>query len=293
MKKLVGLVLLMIAGYSSASFAPGQYTMSSIHSTEFQKLIQDVHQQYGSQMLLVFDDDNTLETTDKLHHGYLGGVAWFDWQAGLLKSNSKSAFLVADSFSELLKVQWYLFQHIPMVETESGLAQEIQRMQAIGVPVMIETARGPVMSQVTDQALQAGHFHMNYGLDQAWAPFIPNQKNCGIARQKRWVSFAHGVYYTSGQNKGLLLDCLFNRENHQPRAIVFVDDTVKNDSSVWQYFKQVYPSIAIYTVHDTHLDQMMADFTEQQKQQANALWQKMKPGYEQWRNAFTPSRKSV
>lgn len=286
MRKMLGCVGgLLVSAVATAHLAPGEYQMQSIASPSFHQLVESVHSQYGNDMLLVFDDDNTLETTDKPDYGYLGGVAWFDWQAGLLKDQPHSTDLVAHSYAELLQVQQYLFERIAMIPTEDGLVDEVSRFEMAGVPTVVETARGPEMAGPTYRELQRSHFHFNFSSNRYLAPFIPTAQYCGVTASGRRASYAQGVYYTSGQNKGLMLTCLLNKFKQQPKAVVFVDDTQRNDDNVWQYYKRYHPGVAVYAVHDLHQQATVAGFDQHQKQLASQRWASMRAAYQRWRHS--------
>ncbi|MDF1795088.1 MAG: DUF2608 domain-containing protein [Coxiellaceae bacterium] len=281
-KLLIVLLSLTFTAASAAEALPGEYQMRNLVSADFKHLVNQVHQQYGKDMLLVFDDDNTLETTDKKLDGYLGGVAWYNWQSDLLKNHPDSKQLMAHSVPELLTEQRFLFGVIPMRPTEHKLVHMIDRFEKQKVPVLVETARGPEMDKVTEESLQQAHLHFTYHSKQVLPTFKPSDRLCQVSASGRDASLDRAVYFVSGQNKGAMLDCLFVRLGQYPKAIVFVDDTNSNDQQVYDYFQQHYPNIKVFTVTDNHLQSMMNHFGAKQKRQAWQRWQQLQPAYQQW-----------
>ncbi|MDF1654253.1 MAG: DUF2608 domain-containing protein [Coxiellaceae bacterium] len=281
-KLLVGLLSMAFGGVCAHTVLPGKYQMHNLVSADFKHLVKQVHQQYGKDMLLVFDDDNTLETTDKKNYGYLGGAAWYDWQSGLLKNNPDSKQLMAHSVSELLTEQRFLFSVIPMRPTEHKLVRMVDQFEKQRVPVLVETARGPEMGDVTQNSLQKAQLHFNYYNKAVLPTFKPSDRLCQVSASGRDASLARAVYFVSGQNKGEMLDCLFVRLGQYPKAIVFVDDTDSNDREVYHYFQQRYPTIKVFTVTDNHLQSVVSHFRAKQKHQAWKLWRQLQPQYQQW-----------
>lgn len=193
----------------------------------------------AKQILVVFDDDNTLLTTPKhcptpsaLTCQYLGGAAWYQWQEHLLKTNPDSPFLVAKSIAGLDRVNTLLFAMMPMQPTEPDVPSLLRTLQRMHVSVMIETARSPDTAAVTWNQLLRNHVALNEHpiVDRAAYYSLP-AKRCGRAE---WgdqpVSVEEGVLYTSGRDKGRMLSCLlgYKPERSPYRAIVMVDDGAKN-----------------------------------------------------------------
>jgi len=205
----------------------------------------------AKQILVVFDDDNTLLTTPKhcptpsaLTCQYLGGAAWYQWQEQLLKTDPESPFLVAKTIAGLDRVSTLLFAMMPMEPTEPdvpGLLRDLQRMD---VSVMIETARSPDMALITWNQLLRNHVALNeHPIGDRVTYYSLPAKRCGRAE---WgdqpVSVEDGVLYTSGRDKGRMLSCLlrYKPERSPYRAIVMVDDGAENLVHVHDALSQHY-----------------------------------------------------
>ena len=91
----------------------------------------------AANVLVVLDIDNTLLATDQ----DLGGDAWFNWQAGLLKSEPKSEHLVAKSFGGLLRVQGKRVGDFAVLEAILD--------DSVGEPLAIRVERGGALVEVS------------------------------------------------------------------------------------------------------------------------------------------------
>ena len=284
MKSLIRvLVVVSTVVLASISYASLQLPVQDISAKPFQQLIEQLHERYGDDLLVVFDDDNTLETTDKAHYGYLGGVAWYNWQSDLLKFHPDSKQLMAHSVPDLLTVQHFLFDVTPMVPTEKRIGKMISQLEYQGIDVLVETARGPALAVDTYHGFDQAHLKFNYHANASLPLFKPSPKVCGVNAAGRDARFAKGVYFVSGQNKGAMLDCLFHRlDANIPKVIVFVDDTQHNDDDVLHYFKQYYPSVNVYAVRDLHMQSVVAHFGDKEKQQTLLNWHSLRQQFISW-----------
>jgi hypothetical protein len=239
----------------------------------------------ASQLLLVFDDDNTLETTDKFgcqgsatpRKGatcqFLGSVAWSTWQSGLLKTDPQSKRLVAKTADAFYNVENTIFGLISMVPTEPNLAAYINTIELAGVPTIVETARSADMLNNTQHQLAYAGFKFtdlepNLSLD-----FKPSASG-------REVALQHGVMAVAGQNKGQVLLSLFAHikalyPNYTaPKAVLFVDDTNQNDIDVLTALKA--KAIRVYTFTDNHMQPWVSLFANNRlKRQASRRWDRL------------------
>jgi hypothetical protein len=263
MRFFLAFMCVSIACLSSANTLPKVADFAPIQ-TLVKKLVA-----HHKRVLLVFDDDNTLLTTPKSYAActhppynkslkcqYLGGVAWWAWQSGLLKKNPQSPLLVAHTFGGLLSVQAYLFGVTHMQLTDPRLPAELAKMQAQKrVQAIVLTARGATMARVTEAQLQySGLFFKGSGISVPATqgatlsnPFMPG-KLCGISiKHPRSVLYQKGVFYVAGQNKGVMLHCLLNITEHQKAFadIIFMDDQAKNVVDVDRAFVHT-PGITLH-----------------------------------------------
>lgn len=205
----------------------------------------------AKQILVVFDDDNTLLTTPKqcptpnaLTCQYLGGAAWYQWQEQLLKTNPESPDLVAKTLPGLDRVNALLFAMMPMEPTEPDVPELLAGLQRMHVSVMIETARSPDMAVMTWSQLLRNHIALNeHPIVNRLAYYSLSAKRCGRAE---WgdqpVSVEEGVLYTSGRDKGRILRCLlaYKPKKSPYRAIVMVDDAANNLVNIHNALSQHY-----------------------------------------------------
>ena len=173
----------------------------------------------ASQVLLVFDADNTLLRLTSS----LGSDQWFIWQSGLLAKapeQGPSPYLGACDFQELLKVQGILFFLGSMVPPEPSSPGIVQKLQAGGFPSMVLTSRGADYRDMTMRELRRNGYEFKAGAPKlrSDAAFDPGAN----------ASYEDGVFMTSGQDKGRMLALLLASVREEFKAIVFVDDSVKH-----------------------------------------------------------------
>jgi hypothetical protein len=213
---------------------------------EVARHVEKLAEKHGPKnVLLVCDLDNTLLA---MNQG-LGGVAWFDWQARLLKENPKSKELVATDFGGLLRVQTLLFALGRMHRVEHRNAEMIRDLQKRGVRTLILTSRGPACRDSTEAALRDNRLDfarkapsVKGGFPKKGLPYDPNDTSAaGITPEEakrfglgkpRPASYANGVFMTSGQHKGAMLLALLAHCPRRFSAIVFVDDKKKHAEEV-------------------------------------------------------------
>ena len=275
LRVIIVLSLLFFCQYTFASAIKTAADFASIQRFINTALIKDQHLR-PQEILLVLDDDNTLTTNKKDCKNpsarscqYLGGVAWFDWQNGLLstyqQTGQRSKDLVATNFNGLLAVQRFLFQNTKMDLTDPALPRIIKQLQSHGVSVMMEGARDPWMHGITEEQLKLnGLVFKHSGLpppEGIAGNFIPSKRLCGVAIATHKIArYEDGIYTVNGQDKGKMLQCLFNLtgDEHLYKAIVFVDDKNYNIQSMYRQF--VHSSLSIYAFHFTREDRSVAAF---------------------------------
>ena len=226
--------------------------------------------------LVVMDDDDTLTMmpcSDGMDSGgcqYLGGPAWYAWQAGLIGSGSP--YSAAKTQDELLNISALLFAMNKMAYTEDDLAAVLNSLALSGVRLLVLTARGGSTVSATEMQLEnltvPGSGHSSFldlirsnalvmgDIPSLPGPFVPCS---GTGARK--VTYQQGVMYVAGQNKGLMLKCLlqyYGRLNSGKTAapvknIVFIDDTQENVDDVYRAFKSS-PGFQVKALHYTALD---------------------------------------
>jgi len=200
--------------------------------------VEEQATKYGrSQVLLVFDIDNTLLTATN----DLGSDQWYSWQEKMMKDPNCRPTCVSTNVDDLIRAQGLLFTLGKMKATETELAEKIKKLQAKGQKVILLTSRGHNFRSLTEASLAANDMqfanstlHTSKDLNVSYLPYdITRPEQAGLnqadietagLKAARPVSFQNGIYMTSGQNKGVMLKVLLNRYQKNYKAIVFADD---------------------------------------------------------------------
>lgn len=282
-----GLKSLILASALATSFVSvkASATAEMYASDQFSAVTQAVEQLTSgtskySNTLIVMDDDDTLTMMECQEPGnpkkcqYLGGPAWYDWQSGLLGSNSP--FKVASDKEELLNINTLLLSINNMPYTDQAIPSILNKLSYQGSQLLVLTARGSETASATANqfaSLPTGknvsydHFqdlisqnalhgkHSN--ISSIASPFLPD--SCQALRP---VSYQQGVMYIAGQNKGHMLLCLLQRtQSEHISNIVFIDDTLKNVEDVYTTFENS-TRYRVKAIHYTALQQHKAALTE-------------------------------
>ena len=121
-----------------------------------------------------------------------------------------------------------------MQPAQADAAELVKRIQAAGLNVIVLTSRAPDCSQKTFADLN------NYGFNfttAAWPPrdgypepFLPEGGD-------RPVLYENGVFFTAGQDKGVMLKALLEKTSDpQPVIIVMADSSRENLNAVMKVF---------------------------------------------------------
>lgn len=170
-----------------------------------------------SQVLVVFDIDNTILATDD----DLAGEHWFLWQSEMIKAGNFDDGAVAKTLDELLVVQGWLYTIGRMHAVEPRIPDDVKQLASRGTRFMALTSRNPEIRDVTLRELAKNGFDLGAsapGPSGGYAgPFVPEAG-------AKPVIFERGVMLTSGQNKGVMLRALLAKTGATFSDIVFVDD---------------------------------------------------------------------
>lgn len=274
MRIIILLTLLLSSVYSLAQPHSSQQQVSSIQAPVSHALEQLKSAGIAPEhILVVFDDDNTLETTNKFdgHNQYLGSVAWSNWQSALIKTDPTSQYAIAKNDAAFFADENYIFSMIPMTPTEPGLASFIHTIEQQGTPVIVETARSATDLNSTQAQLQKATMSFSNLEPDLSLDFTPPGG--------REVALQHGIMLVAGQNKGLMLQQLFAHIKalypsfKAPQAIIFVDDTNKNDDDVYNAF--VNSGITIKTFTDNHMQPYVKRFNQHDKLLTTQAWHRL------------------
>lgn len=250
--------------------------------------VLDLIKQYGPQkVLVVLDIDNTLLALNQ----DLGSDQWFNWQENLLKQSPKSPHLVAPDFNGLLKVQRILHTLSQMHPPEPLLPELITDLKKKGCTFVLLTSRGPEIRDATQRELSRNGYDFTkvslkihepvrgrflpYTFDRRKKPLLPPELLKRLTAGKpRLVSYAEGIFMTSGQHKGLMLRSLLARTDRHFEAICFVDDHEKHSKRMRAAFKG--SKIDLSTFRYSREDGNVAAFHRSNKHHVVQGWRKLK-----------------
>lgn len=240
--------------------------ISAAHFSTIKKIIaQNKHPHH---LLLALDNDDTLTMMpcpSLKNCQYLGGPAWFSWQAALPARNPDRIW---KTFPQLLAINNLIFTMSKMVLDDPAIPSALQLADQRGAHIVVVTARGDDMSNATEKQLSENHI----------LPFI--EKNAIRATHHEWhakrrVVYSHGILYLAGQNKGeMIKQFLANtHETKRIQQIIFVDDTLQNVKDVANAYKN-NPAVHVISIHFTRLATHKANFLKSKKLQqiANQRW---------------------
>ncbi|MES2614830.1 MAG: DUF2608 domain-containing protein [Bdellovibrionota bacterium] len=240
----------------------------------------------SSHILMAFDIDNTLLTTQP---GFdLGTTQWWDWQNDLINNDKSSPFLVATNFNELIQINNFI---IPLMQTkkiDENIDVQIKREQSHGVKVIALTSRDTGLFPATEKQL----VNNNINLKSEWSreletqgPFVP--PNFDFTRP---LLYTNGIFMTTGQNKGIVLQYILNQfllvTKAQPQVIIFIDDSQKNIDNVNAAFKNIN-NIRLFTYRYSKEEERVNNFANnknQEKETAQKQWISIKSIQGQWLN---------
>lgn len=252
--KLFLSVVLSFAFVSCSTFTSQESLVSEKKEVSlYQEMKEDIKtrtQDFKKEdVLVVFDIDYTM-----LQNSIgLGSEAWFYWQEELLstKSNQK----VAKDFDGLLRVQGLLYDMDPMKLTDKNLDKVLASLQEENYKTIVLTSRGPEFRTPTERTLKANGLDFNktkIGHDIA-GKFLPykleelsdKDKETLRNNEARPSSYMNGIFMTSGQHKGIMLQSLLKKFDYKPKYVFFVDNHQKQVDRVYDSMNGV-TNVVVY-----------------------------------------------
>lgn len=234
--------------------------------------------------LLVLDDDDTLTMlpcSSKSDCQYIGGPAWYQWQANLKPTNPDR---VSTTTNGLLSVNTLVLDMSRSVLVEKDILDTLKLAKKRGVRILVATARGYNMLAATEKQLSENHLLSIISSDTITAlngktslpgPYLPKDA-------KYPIQYQNGILYLSGQNKGAMLKAFLNKTDkiNDIKHVIFVDDTLKNDQQMAAEFKND-PNIQVDSIHYTYLKDHKLAFLKgnraaQLQSTANKRWHTIK-----------------
>lgn len=296
MMKSIRILCLILSTFflSTTAFAYSTIITENSFSTIQQMIAVSKHPHH---LLVVLDDDDTLTmepcypysvgTKAASQCQYLGGPAWFSWQAGLSKNDSNRIW---KTFPQLLAINDLIFTMSKMPLDDPSIVATLKTVHQIGAHVVIASARGYSMMNPTENQFQRdGILHLieesaiKTPTDHIGFPgfYMPTPWNNKPVRR---IAYEHGILYLAGQNKGIMLQ-QFLKKTHQTNhinKIIFVDDTYQNVKDVAAAYqldpKASTQKINVISIHYTRLANHKAAFLKSKTLQgiANTQWKNIK-----------------
>ena len=231
-------------------------------------------ERFGRQnVLMVFDIDNTLLAMEQ----GLGADQWYDWQKGLANDDPCNLRNVGNRFA----VQGALYFASAMRQTQADAAEQVEAVQAAGIPAIALTSRGQDYRLQTFRELRRNGYSFTWsaigppgGYDE---PFIPVEDG-------RLSRYEDGVFLTAGQHKGEMLYALLQKTGVAlPAVIVMVDDKQKNLDAVKETFGEL--DMPVHAWRYTGEDENVATFDPEK---AHDQWQAIEQALRQVQQVLGP-----
>jgi len=125
-------------------------------------------------------------------------------------------------------------QSSTMHPVQENASQLVQRIQDAGMKVIVLTSRGPGCRSQTFADLRDNGFDFT---SQAWPPVEGYREPFLPAGGNLPVVYEDGVFFTAGQNKGLMLKALLEKTGGpQPVLIVMADQSRESLNEVMKEF---------------------------------------------------------
>lgn len=242
-----------------------------------------------SNVLVVFDIDNTIMTMPQ----NFGSDQWFTWQSdNCFGKKELPEFCVTNKFDDLLDVQGQIFALSNMIPTETATVAVIKNLQKLGYKVILLTSRGPAFRDATERALYNNSMDFSKsaigpknGFVSTYTPYYLDQyKKYGLTKsdlekmgnqKPRPVSYTHGIFMTSGLNKGIMLKTLLNKTKSKFKAIIFSDDHEKHTTRM-QAIMGNGKEGDVTTFRYSKIDPVVKAFHASDKSESINAWKKLK-----------------
>jgi len=195
-------------------------------------------------VLVILDIDNNILTSET----DIGSDVWYQWQRGKLAVKPTKAQKVDCLFQDSIGL---LYELGTMRLIENDVPAIIADWQKAGNTVIALTSRSPLYRTATERELSRAGIDFNES-----ALKVKGEEKTPVFREviKRPSSYMKGVFMTTGQNKGEMINYLLAKTGQKFDAIIFVDDTKKNISNVYNAFKD-NKSVDTYVFHYTKVEE--------------------------------------
>lgn len=223
--------------------------------------IEDIYQhikpsEFNEDTLVIFDIDNTIAYPGPNYH--LGSEQWFystleNYQAQGMTSDQALAALLPLSF-QILEYTW-------MVPVEPTTVHAINDLQKKGIIAIALTARSLDLTHRTLEQLWRIGIHFN-GKGPAQCPIVSDSNG------KPPALYIQGIIFSAGRDKGEALIDWLNQMNYHPKKIIFIDDKIKNITTVQKAVrKRNYPFVGLrYGYLDAYKKSITPEIMEKELQ---------------------------
>lgn len=258
--------ILLISFYAAMAYSAERITTSQIQ--DVQEFVTKKKADLGAEsILVVYDFDNTLMAMNQ----DAGSDQWYHWQQAAIKAGNKKEAWVQTQ-AELYELHYKLFALGQMHAVEKETPAVVKAIQDMKIKSIVLTSRGDVYRNDVEMELERINTGFKTSAIGPEGGYPSTFKPDGI-ENAREISYQDGIVMSSGQNKGQILKWLLKKTGANFKAIVFVDDTLRNIENV----EKEYPEDkSVTTFYYTHEEARVKKF-EKDKSQANAEWKKLKP----------------
>lgn len=260
------LLLALLISLLTISCAANRPTRHSGETADVGEFVADIRSQAArvgaKRVLAVFDLDNTLLAMEQ----GLGSDQWYEWQKEQSGHNRCDPRVVGDR----LAVQGALYFASAMRPTQPDAPQQLREIQDMGVAVIALTSRGVDFRLQTFRELRRNGYDFRRSAlapETGWfEDFLPDN---GL----RPVRYEDGVFLTTGQHKGAMLDALLRRTGADlPSVIMMLDDKQVNLDAIHETFDSL--GVAVRSWRYTREDGLVAGFDPGTSDQ---MWQQAAP----------------
>ncbi|MBT8062512.1 MAG: DUF2608 domain-containing protein [Gammaproteobacteria bacterium] len=222
-------------------------------------------------VLAVFDLDNTLLAMEQ----GLGSDQWYEWQKEQHAHEPCDPRVVGDR----LAVQGALYFASAMRPTQPDAPELLRELQDLNVPVIALTSRGVDFRLQTFRELRRNGYDFRRSAlspEAGWPDdFVPDN---GI----RPVRYEDGVFLTTGQHKGAMLDALLRKTGAEmPSVILMLDDKQTNLDAIHETFDPLGVSVRSWRYAGE--DGLVAGFDPEA---SDRLWQQAAPALDSLQQVF-------
>lgn len=251
----------------STDYASASERINTKTFAEIQQLVTEKKTQFGAEnLLVVYDFDNTLMAMNQ----DIGSDQWYNWQSDLVQKKSKEA--IVKTRSELFDLHYKISALGRMHVVEAEIPKIVKAIQQMKIKSIVLTSRGPILRSDIESELFDSDLDFKssaIGPEGGYpSTFLPE----GFEKPRE-ISFMDGIAMGSGQHKGKILSSVLKKTGVKFKAIIFVDDTLKNIENVEESFKQ---EVALFTFYYTR-EQGRVEKFQKDKSKAKREWQKLKP----------------